>query len=299
MAVAMPAPRRMRKTLLGAVPLTSPFYVLHPVTRLVGLLVLAAVPLFIYMPEANLAFLLLLLALFVGGRVDLRGLRIYLPLVVTVAFFMFLVVLLSPDYASGYIPIHLGPFTTYYQSLSWTIASYVRIMAMLFATILYFSTNHEREILVALRTLRVPFAVSYVVGLSVRAAGMFMEDFRVIRQAEQARGLDSSSLRLRDRARLYGMYLVPLFTIALRRAEEISNALAARGYSMSGRVLTGGARHDFVRARYRLRAIDLCLTLLMVVGLVVVAYLQVRGGWFGLERSPLLAAWQRHLGGAG
>jgi len=30
-----------------------------------------------------------------------------------------------------------------------------------------------------------------------------------------------------------------------------------------------------------------------------VAYLQVRGGWFGLERSPLLAAWQRHLGGAG
>jgi energy-coupling factor transporter transmembrane protein EcfT len=297
MAVAAQAPRRMRKTLLGSVPLTSPFYSLHPVTRLVGLLVLAALPLFMNMPEANLAFLALMFALFVIGRVDLRGLRIYLPLIGTVAFFMFLIVIVSPDRAPGYIPIHIGPFTTYYQSLRWTVASYIRIMAMLFATILYFSTNHERDILVGLRTMKVPFVASYVIGLSVRAAGMFMEDFRVIRQAEQARGLDKSSLKLRDLARLYGMYLVPLFTIALRRAEEISSALFARGYTVSGKVLGGGRRHDYIRDLYTIKPLDWTLMALMVVSLVVVAYLQVAHDAFRLDNSPLLVAWRRWLTG--
>jgi energy-coupling factor transporter transmembrane protein EcfT len=297
MAIAAVPARRMRKTLLGSVPVGSPFYTLHPVTRLVGLLVLAVLPLFMLMPEANLAFLAFTFVLFLVGRVNLRGLRVYLPLIVTVAFFMFLVVLLSPDYAPGYIPIHVGPFTTYYQSLRWTVASYIRILAMLFATILYFSTNPERDILVGLRTLRLPFFASYVIGLSIRAAGMFMEDFRVIREAEQARGLDSSSLRVRDRARLYGMYLVPLFTIALRRAEEISNALFARGYTVSGRVLGGGKRQDYIRGHYQLRPLDFAIIAALLALLLVVAYLDIAKGAFDLDRSPLLAAWRAALVG--
>jgi energy-coupling factor transporter transmembrane protein EcfT len=277
------------------VPLASPLYALHPVTRLVGLVVLAGLPLFVYLPEANAAFLLLLLAVFLLARVDLRGLRAYLPLVATVAFFMLAVAILAPDHRPGDLRIRIGPFTAYYESLSWTLASYVRILAMLFATILYFSTNQERETLVALRTLRVPFAASYVVGLSLRAAGMFLEDFRTIRQAEQARGLDRSSLRLRERARLYGMYLVPLFTIALRRAEEISNALVARGYTPTGRVLGGGARADYVRRRYRVRHLDLAVIAALLAALLAVALLQVTGGVFALDRSPLLLAWRVHL----
>ena len=77
----------------------------------------------------------------------------------------------------------------------WTFASYWRLMAMLFGTIQYFSTNRERETLVAIRTLKAPFVVTYFFSLALRSAGMFLEDMHIIREAERARGWMKSRWR--------------------------------------------------------------------------------------------------------
>ncbi len=129
---------------------------------------------------------------------------------------MFTIVIIFPGKDPSHLPFKVLSLTLYYQPLSWTFTSYWRLMAMLFGTIQYFSTNRERDILVALRMLKVPFAITYFVSLSLRATGMFMEDLRTIREAERAWGLDESAMALQDRAKLYTMYMIPLFTIALR-----------------------------------------------------------------------------------
>ena len=278
---------KARKTLLGHVPISSPFYQFHPVTRLCLFLFLGVLPLFIFVPEVNVLLLLVNLALLRWGRVDLRGLRRYMPVIVTVAFFMFTIVLLAPGDSPDYTPLKVGAFTIYYQPIFFTFASYWRLMAMLFGTILYFSTNRERDMLVALRTMRLPFVASYVIGLSIRSAGMFMEDFRTIREAEQARGLDTKALRFSDQVKLYMMYLIPLFSIALRRADEISNALFARGYTITGRVGTGGKRYDYIRSLYRIRRRDWLAMAVMVVLFVATAVVQLWFGVFRIENSPL------------
>ena len=280
---------RARKTLLGHVPLTSPLYRFHPVTRFILFLFLGIIPLFIYMPEVNFLLLLLNLALLVWARVDLRGLRRYLPVTITVAIFMFTIVLLAPGEDPSYTPVELGSFTIYYEAVFFTFAAYWRLMAMLFGTILYFSTNRERDLLVAMRSLRLPFVASYVLGLSIRSAGLFMEDFRTIREAEQARGLDTKAMRFADLVKLYMMYLVPLFSIALRRADEISNALFARGYTLTGRVRSGGKRYDYVRSLYKLRNIDIVAIAVMILLFVTVGILQLGLNVFALENSPLYA----------
>jgi energy-coupling factor transporter transmembrane protein EcfT len=276
---------RKRKALLGVVPADSPFYRFHPLSRLVGLLVLAVVPLFVHIPEVHLLFLTLISGLFVWGRVDVRQLRRYGPLVITVACFMFLVSILAPSRRSDETILRISGFTLYYESLRWTFVSYLRILAMLFATILYFSTNHESDTLIALRSAHLPFAISYVVGLSLRAAALFLEDFHTIRQAEKARGLDTTSLSLRDQTKLYSMYLIPLFVIALRRAEEISAALFARGYTLSGLPPHGGPRPDYILSRYRFRLRDWAICLGLVVFLFAMAYLQFGLHLFDIERS--------------
>ncbi|WP_432718355.1 hypothetical protein [Pectinatus frisingensis] len=46
----------MKKTVLGFVPIKSPIYALHPVTRIVLFIALGFIPLFIQMPEVNLLF---------------------------------------------------------------------------------------------------------------------------------------------------------------------------------------------------------------------------------------------------
>ena len=276
-----------RKTLLGYVPLKSPFYQFHPVTRLVIYLVLGVVPLFIFIPAVNTILILINLILLKWGRVDLSRLRIYLPVIFTVALFMGIVVVLAPGKDPSFTPLEVFGVTIYYQPVFFTFAAYWRLIAMLFGTILYFSLNRERDILVGLRAMRLPFVASYVIGLSVRSAGMFMEDFRIIRQAEQARGLDTSTMKFKDQVKLYMMYLIPLFSIALRRADEISNALFARGYNISGRVATGGKRSDYIRAQYPMRSRDWVAIVALVAVFVAIGVAQMGFGVFAIENSPL------------
>lgn len=289
-------PQKARKTLLGIVPVSSPFYAFHPVTRLVMFVFFGVIPLFILVPEINIALLIINILLMKWGRVDLSRLRIYLPLIFTIAIFMFTVVILAPGEDPSYVPLQVGPLTIYFQPVFFTFAAYWRLMAMLFGTILYFSTNRERDLLVALRTLRLPFVASYVISLSIRAAGMFMEDFRTVREAEQARGLDTKAMRLSDQVKLYFMYMIPLFSIALRRADEISNALFARGYTISGRVAGGGQRSDYIRSQYLMRRRDWVAITVMVVIFVATAVAQLGFGVFSVTNSPLNIYLRNRLG---
>jgi energy-coupling factor transporter transmembrane protein EcfT len=287
--IETPAPlkqRKMRRTLLGTVPVVSPLYDLHPVTRLFTLLFLGVVSLFILTPEINILLIILIFIYLKWAKVDISGLRIYLPLTVTVAIFMFTVSTIFPGAKPEYHPFTFLGITFYLEVFYFTFASYWRLMAMLFGTIQYFSTNRERDTLVAIRTLKAPFVVTYFFSLALRSSGMFLEDMRTIREAERARGLDESSISLRDRAKLYAMYMIPLFTLAIRRTDEISNALFARGYTPSGKIEKGGQRSDYILTLYPIRTIDIVLIVLMVIVFVVIGFLQLRYGLFSMENSP-------------
>lgn len=287
---------KSRKTLLGYVPMVSPFYEYHPATRLILFIFLGVIPLFIFVPEVNIFLLFVNLILLRWGKVDIKRLRMYMPIIFTVAIFMFTVVILAPGKDPSYTPLEVLGTTIYYQPVFFTFAAYWRLIAMLFGTILYFSTNRERDLLVGLRALRLPFVASYVVGLSIRASGMFMEDFRTIREAEQARGLDTKAMRFRDQVRLYMMYLIPLFSIALRRANEISNALFARGYTLTGRTSTGEPRQDFIRSTYSYSRKDYIAIAVMAIIFVGVGVSQIAFGVFALEHSPLNIYLRQALG---
>ena len=278
---------KARKTLLGYVPMISPFYDYHPATRLILFIFLGVIPLFIFIPEINILLLLVNLVLLRWGKVDTKQLKIYMPVIFTVAIFMFTVVILAPGNDPSYTPLDVFGITIYYQPVFFTFAAYWRLIAMLFGTILYFSTNRERELLVGLRALRLPFVASYVIGLSIRSSGMFMDDFRTIREAEQARGLDTKAMRFSDQVKLYMMYLIPLFSIALRRANEISNALFARGYTLTGRTSTGKPREDYIRSTYSYFKRDHIAITIMVTIFVATAIAQIFFGVFALENSPL------------
>ncbi len=283
----MPQTEIAKKTLLGIVPIDSPFYRFHPVTRMTLLVFLSVTPMFIDLPEVNLGFIAVCIGLLAWGRVRLEQIKRYLPLLATVALFMFTVAFLAPGDRSSLTPFRLLGLTFYVEPVWWALVSYIRLIAMLFGAILYFSTNRERDLLVALRSLRVPFPVSYVLALSLRAASMFMEDFVIIRQAERARGLDPDSLSLLDKVKLYTMYAVPLFAVALRRSSDISSGLFAKGYTLSGRPATGGKRGDFLRKQYRMTLADWIANWAMVISFVGVVILRVAFGAFSEKYSIL------------
>ena len=275
----------MNKTLLGYVPEASFIYRVHPTVKVLFLLVVSLFPMFISAVEWNAALILLLFFLIIISRVDMRSLRIYVPVAVS----MGTIILLSYTVLGGRHPQYqvvvtlLGvPF--YWERIRDALVVYFRILPMILTMVFFLSTTREREIIAALRAVRIPFVVTYVLAMSMRAAGMVLEDFRIVRQAEQARGFDTRGKSLMYKIRKYVMYMIPLFALSLRRSEEFTNALVARGYSFRSRI----KRPDYILSRYTFAWWDALGSLLLVAVFVVLLVARYRYGRFTVEDSSLL-----------
>ncbi len=276
----------MRKTVLGYVPIQSPIYLLHPVTRIILYLVMSFVPLLIQMPEVNLILLIGTLCLFKFSRIDMRQLKIYVPMMILVACFITFSYIVFPTKMSGEVPIVFFGFKLYLFSIMWAVMVYVRIITLLLASIFFFSTNRERDILVGLRCLRVPFAVSYFLGLTLRSAGMFLEDYGIVKEAERARGLDMENEKFFTKVSHFPMYMIPLFTLAIRRSEDISTGLYAKGTEIKG-TYKGMKRPDYLRTKFKKSALDSVVSFAAIGFFAGAVILKISINAFELKNSIL------------
>lgn len=293
----MAVERKMQKTIIGFVPYQSPIYSLHPLVRLVIFLVTGFIPLFVEAPEINLLFLAVIFGLFIYSKVDLKKLKMYLPMIFTVGVFIFVTYLFFPIAKGEKILLYeLGGIKLYYNSIMWAVCIYFRIIALLFASIFYFSTNRERDILIAFRSLRMPFVATYFLGLSLRSTGIFMEDYQIIREAEQARGLDVSDLSFLGKIKHFSMYMIPLFTLSIRRCEEISIGLYSKGTVISNKI-DGMKRPDYLLSKNPVTGKDIGYCAVIVLIFLVFCSLQVFWGMFGLNHSPVNIALLEFLKG--
>ncbi len=284
----------MNKTLLGYVPEESPIYAIHPFVKLFFLLVVSLFPMFIAAPEWNAALILVIVVLMWYSRIEMRILRFYVPIAIS----MGSIILLSYTVLGGRHPeftpvFRLVGIDIYYERVRDAVVVYFRILPMIFTMVFFLSTSRERDVIVAMRSIGVPFAITYLFAMALRSAGMVMEDFSIVRQAEQARGFDPAGKSIPYKLRKYIMYMVPLFALSLRRSEEFTNALVARGYSFTG-LLRNPKRADYVLTHYRFTLLDRVLTGLIALFFVALLVLRYGLGYFGLDDS-LFIAWLREL----
>jgi energy-coupling factor transporter transmembrane protein EcfT len=284
----------MNKTMLGYVPKESPIYAIHPFVKLFFLLVVSLFPLFVAAPEWNIALMLVILVLMWISRVDVRILRIYLPVAVS----MGSIILLSYTVLGGYHPefheiTNIVGIHIYWERVRDAVVVYFRILPMIFTMVFFLSTSRERDVIVAMRSIRIPFVVTYVFAMALRAAGMVLEDFQIVRQAEQARGFDPVGKSLVYKIRKYVMYMIPLFALSLRRSEEFTNALVARGYAFTGEA-SRVKRADYILTHYSFKYYDAILTGLIGVMFVLLLVFKYGFNYFGLEDSWLIR-WLRFL----
>ena len=175
----------MNKTLLGYVPNESPIYAIHSFVKLFFLLIVSLFPLFVNAPDWNIGLMLFILFLMWISRVDMRTLRIYVP----VAISMGSIILLSYTVLGGTHPefeliTRIWRVNIYWERIRDAIVVYFRILTMIFTMVFFLSTSRERDVIVAMRSVRIPFVVTYMFAMALRSAGMVLEDFQIVRQAE-------------------------------------------------------------------------------------------------------------------
>ncbi|MEM0383942.1 MAG: energy-coupling factor transporter transmembrane component T [Candidatus Caldarchaeum sp.] len=252
---------RMRRTLLGYLAVDSPIQKLHPLTKVVILLVVSAYPMLIDVVEVNLFGSLLMLVVMKFSKIQLMILRQYKAILLNLLAIIAIAYTFFGGYVEGYrVLARLGPIIIAWENLRWAITVYSKLVFAVLIVIFFLSTSRERDVTVALRTIKLPFALTYAAGLGLRSIGLSLIDFLTIREAERARALDLSELPFTQKVRKFGLYIIPMTALVLRRAEEVSNALDSRGFALK----PAQARSDYIAKKYRIRTVDV----LVVSGLL-------------------------------
>lgn len=280
--------KKMCKTVLGFVPAESPVYAFHPTTRLIYYLFMSFLPLVFQTPELELLLVAVSMGLYLWSGVPLKNLKLYGRMMILILCFISFSYIAFPTVTPGEVPIAIGPLLVYRSSLLRGLLIYTRIIALLFATIVYFSTNRERDILVAFRCLHIPFVVSYFIGLVLRSAGTFLDDYKIVKEAEKARGLDMAEAPFLTKVTHFPMYMIPLFTLAIRRSEDISVGLYAKGTVLLPK--NKEKRPDYMRTFYKCRPMDVVAVVFIAAVYVICSYLSAANGAFALSTSVLNAA---------
>ena len=274
--------------MLGYVPTESPIYAIHPLVNLLFLLVVSLFPMFIAQPELNFLLMVVVIFLMWASRVSMQTLRIYIPMVIS----MGSMILISYTVLGGVHPefeliANILGVRIYWERIRDALVVYFRILPMIFTMVFFLSTSRERDLIVAMRSLRIPFVITYVFAMALRAAGMVLEDFQIVRQAERARGFDPAGKSLAYKIRNYVMYMIPLFALSLRRSEEFTNALVARGYSFTGKV-SKSARADFILTHYKFTVLDAALSGFIIVSFILLLVCRYSSGVLSLDGSYFL-----------
>lgn len=283
----------MNKTLLGYVPNESPIYGVHPFVKLFFLLIVSLFPMFVSAPEWNIALMLAILLLMWISRVDMRTLKIYIPVAVSMGSIIFLsYTVLGGTHPEFQLLVRIWRVNIYWERIRDAIIVYFRVLPMIFTMVFFLSTSRERDVIVAMRSIRVPFVATYIFAMALRAAGMVLEDFHIVRQAEQARGYDPAGKSLVYKVRQYVMYMIPLFALSLRRSEEFTNALVARGYAFTGKA-SKVKRADYILTHYSFKVFDYIFSILIGLSLIAVLILRYGFDYFSVENSWLID-WLKH-----
>ena len=91
--------------------------------------------------------------------------------------------------------------------------------------------NGLEWVLSPLKVVKVPVSVlSMTISLTLRFIPTLYEETRKIMNAQASRGVDFQEGKLKDKVTQIISLLVPMFVISFKRAEDLSNAMEARGY---------------------------------------------------------------------
>ena len=116
----------------------------------------------------------------------------------------------------------------------------IRIICMIMITsLLTFTTRYQEinqgftSILSPLKIFKFPVGTfAMMLSLSLRFIPTLVEETNKIMKAQSSRGVDFSESSLKQKVNQIISLLVPLFVVSFRKADDLANAMEARGYVM-------------------------------------------------------------------
>lgn len=151
---------------------------------------------------------------------------------------VFLLVINIFTIKNGEVLFTFGNFTIYSEAVFQTLYIVMRLLLMITVTTVVTTTTKPMELTLAIEYFLKPFKafkvpsheIAMMISISLRFIPTLLEEAARIMKAQASRGLDLEEGSLKDK--IFGMLslIVPLFVGAFQHAEDLANAMEARGY---------------------------------------------------------------------
>jgi energy-coupling factor transport system permease protein len=141
----------------------------------------------------------------------------------------------------------------------------ISITQILTLTTMSTDINNGLEwILSPLKLFKIPVGVfAMLISLTLRFIPTLLSESKKIMAAQASRGVDFNEGSLKDKVNQIISLLIPMFVISFKRAEDLSNAMEARGY------IIGAKRTKLDELKLRWRDYLCLLIVIALFGLVI------------------------------
>ncbi len=140
---------------------------------------------------------------------------------------------------TGTILLDLGFFQLYSDAVFQTLYIAVRLLLMVMITTCLTSTTKPLDMTLGIEDLLKPFAkigvpaheIAMLISIALRFIPDLIDETQRIMKAQESRGVDLKEGKLKEKIMAILSLIVPLFVSAFQRAEDLANAMEARGYA--------------------------------------------------------------------
>lgn len=134
--------------------------------------------------------------------------------------------------------VQWGWFSVYSGALTQTLYIVVRLMFMVVITTILTATTKPLDLTLGIEKLLKPFEkvgvpahiIAMMISIALRFIPTLIEETQRIMNAQASRGVDLENGSFKEKVMAILALIVPLFVSAFDRADQLANAMEARGY---------------------------------------------------------------------
>lgn len=189
----------------------------------------------------------------------------------------FLLVINALVVREGFVLFTVFGFSLYSGAVLQTLYIAVRLLLMIMITTCLTATTKPMDMTLGIEDLLSPFRkigvpaheIAMLISIALRFIPDLIEETQRIMKAQQSRGVDMQEGSLMEKVSAILSLIVPLFVSAFQRAEDLANAMEARGYN-PGEPRTRYRQLKFAMRDYVLLAGASCVLAAMIVIAVII-----------------------------
>lgn len=152
---------------------------------------------------------------------------------------VFLFVINIFSFKTGTVLLTIGSFKIYSDAIINTLFIIFRLMLMIMITTLLTATTAPLDLTLGIEDLLSPFKkigvpsheIAMMISIALRFIPTLIEDTQRIMNAQSSRGVDFDEGKLKEKIVGIVSLIIPLFVSAYHRAEDLADAMEARGYA--------------------------------------------------------------------